>query len=82
MPKSLKLYRNVDKATKYRNSQRKGNYAKGRIYANSRKKRYSDEELEMVLDHSIADIELAKRIGRSVQSIQIKRSRLKSLGYI
>lgn len=82
MPKSLKLYRNVDKATKYRNSQRRSNYAKGRIYADSRKKRYSDEELEMVLNHSIVDIELAKMIGRSVQSIQIKRSRLKSLGYI
>ena len=39
MPKSLKLYRNVDKATKYRNSQRRSNYAKGRIYADSRKKR-------------------------------------------
>jgi hypothetical protein len=34
--------------------------------------KYTEDELK----------ELAKMIGRSVQSIQIKRSRLKSLGYI
>lgn len=41
------------------------------------KQRFSDEEIDMIINHEIPDSELSKKIGRSVQSIQIKRSRLR-----
>ena len=39
---------------------------------------YTCEEDKLVLAHSIPDRELAKKLGRSVQSIQIRRNRLKN----
>lgn len=77
MTRSLKLYKDKDKALKARNRWRKNNYTKGRKYSTSKGKRYTIEEVKLVLDHSIPDIELAKLLKRSVQSIQTKRSELK-----
>ena len=42
------------------------------------KSRFSNRELLLIWQHGITDNELSKSIGRSVQSIQIARSRMKS----
>ncbi|MCD8108020.1 MAG: hypothetical protein LUE20_08690 [Oscillospiraceae bacterium] len=39
---------------------------------------WTDEEVKMVLEHSIPDSELSSKIGRSLKSIQEKRRRLKN----
>ena len=54
-------------------------YAKTAFAINHRL-RFTDEEIQMIKDHNIPDMELAKKIGRSVQAIQIKRSRLNHKG--
>ena len=77
MPIHLKLYKDREKARILRNKQRKRNYAKGRINATNSKSRYTEKELLLILDHDITDAELSKLLGRSVESIQIKRARLK-----
>ena len=40
-------------------------------------RRWTPEEIRMCLDHSISDVELSKRIGKSVRAIQVKRHNLK-----
>jgi len=40
--------------------------------------RFSEQELLLIWQHGVTDTELSKSIGRSVQSIQIARSRMKS----
>lgn len=57
-----------------RNTIRKNNYSQTALYP---RKEWTCEECRLVLEHSIPDRELSKRISRSVQSIQIMRSRLK-----
>lgn len=59
-----------------RNAERKKYYRKTQ---NARKSGdiWTDVEILMVKKHAIPDSELASKIGRSVQAIQIKRSRLK-----
>ncbi|MCD7848091.1 MAG: hypothetical protein LUG49_08730 [Oscillospiraceae bacterium] len=41
------------------------------------KRAWTDEEIRLVLDHSIPDSELSEKIGRSLKGIQEKRRRLK-----
>ena len=48
-------------------------YRKTALY---RPSRYTAKQCEMILEHSITDAELSKLIHHSVQSIQVKRSRL------
>ena len=76
MPKCRKQYKDLDKYIAYCNRHRKSNYLKGN-FSDGNRKRYTQEEMELILDHSISDRELAKRLKRSVQAIQIKRARLK-----
>ena len=59
-----------------RNASRKKYYEKTQNAINSRLS-YSKEEDTLILAHEIPDTELSKQIGRSVQGIQIRRSRLK-----
>lgn len=40
---------------------------------------WTDDDDEQVLAHAIPDRELSERIGRGVQAIQLRRSRLKKL---
>ena len=71
MPKFIKWYADkgrADKARRLRNEQRKRNYA---LTA-----KYAPREWTL-LEHSISDRELSEQIHRSVQAIQIRRSRLK-----
>jgi len=76
MPKSIKFFRDKEKAVKYRNKQRKSNYKKGRIHARSGKQRWSAEEIKTLLLFTGSDFELSYKINRSVEAIQIKRCRL------
>ena len=54
-------------------------YAKT-AFAMNHRLRFTDEEIQMIKDHNIPDTELAKKMGRSVQAIQTKRSRLNHKG--
>lgn len=60
---------------KYKNyaQTRRNNWNSGRVW--------SAKEIEHLEDESISDRELSKLLGRSVQSIQVKRSKLKT-GYV
>ena len=66
-------YADLEKWRACCNRARKKNYKKTALYKPSR---YTVKECEMVLEHSIPDVELSKIIHHSVESIQIKRSRL------
>ena len=43
--------------------------------APNRKERWSKEDIKLVMEHKMPDSELSKLIGRSVQAIQVQRSR-------
>lgn len=57
-----------------RNAQRKRYYKKTARYE---RKFWTDEEDALVLKHDIPDMELSKKICRSVQAIQGRRHKLK-----
>jgi hypothetical protein len=65
-----------------RTRNRMRNYAKtrGGGLDHNRKIKYTLDECDRILAHSIPDRELAKQLGRSVQAIQITRARLKKGG--
>lgn len=58
-----------------RNEWRKRNYSKTQNAKNGYK-RWSPDEEELVVNSNLTDFELAQQIGRSVQSIQVKRCKL------
>lgn len=76
MPKFVKSYRNKDKARITRNRQRQKNYAKTAIYD---KREWCAWEEDLVMAHTISDMDLSALLERSVQSIQLKRWRIKKL---
>lgn len=76
MPKCRKTYKDMDKYNDYVNRNRKANYQKGN-FSDGTARPYTLDEMELILEHSMSDRELAKLLKRSVQSIQIKRCRLK-----
>lgn len=59
-----------------RNESRKKNYQQTAKYM---RRIWSDEEDKLVLEHSITDRELSQKIERSVEAIQVRRTRLKNL---
>lgn len=67
----------VDEARRRYYESKKKNYSQT-VEAVNRRKHLVDKELLMILNHDISDRELSKIIGRSVQSIQTKRSKLKA----
>ena len=73
---SKATYKNIDKyyATKRRH---KKEYYSRTAFADNFKKKYSLEEIRMILEHQMTDMELSKRLGRSVKSIQSTRARYK-----
>ena len=46
----------------------------------NKKAPWTEDEIDAVLAHSVSDMELSKKIGRSVMAIQVKRSRLRAEG--
>lgn len=80
MPKSLKSMKDRRKALKLRNTQRKKNYAKSRKNATFSGRNWNIRDIEIILNSPLSDREISKMIGRSVQAIQIKRSRVLGKG--
>lgn len=76
MPKTLVHYADQYKAQIYRNRHRKNNYQKTREGAYNARQEWTVDEMEMILSSSLCDREISKIIGRSVQAIQMKRSKL------
>ena len=80
----LSLYKRYGKLwrlkhTAYRNEERKTYYAKHRTLETTRNEgqRWSKEEITLIMDaNRPSDPELAKQLGRSVQAIQVKRTKL------
>jgi len=60
-----------------RNEGKKRNYATTSFGNANHRHHYTDHEDDLVLDPPGTDRELHKLIGRSVQSIQVRRSKLK-----
>lgn len=75
--KCRNLYRNEEKYNAYANRNRKKNYNKTSWSVNSNQ-RWTEDEIDIILTHEKSDFEIAQELGRSVQSIQIKRARLKN----
>lgn len=69
-------YRDIDKWRNTCYKQRRKYYSKTANAENSGQ-RWTVEEIDMVLQHNITDTEISEIIGRSVQSIQVMRSKLK-----
>lgn len=61
-----------------RKEQKDRYYSKKRIGAINSGSRWTIKEIKMILEKKITDSELHKILKRSVQSIQIKRSKLKT----
>ena len=77
MPNFVKWYNEKgesEKGRNLRNEQRTRYYAKTGIYE---RREWTLEEIELVLAHEIPDMELSKKIQRSVKAIQLKRCRSK-----
>ena len=71
-----KDYRDQEKARKTMNAQRKRYYQKT-AWAENGGNGWTLHEDEAVLAHNVSDAELSAVLGRSVQSIQVRRWRLK-----
>lgn len=75
----LRKYHQTERGRELRNKARKKNYAKSReLHSANRYTRWTSWEMDLVLEHSIPDIELSAKIGRSVQAIQGKRNKIKN----
>lgn len=74
MPDWVKRCKDKEKARTLRNIYRKRNYSKTQGYP---PRTWTLQEMDLILDSNKTDVELAELLKRSVQSIQIKRSRLK-----
>ena len=74
MPNRKSCYTDMEKYSKTRKAQKQRYYNKTAIYEPSK---WTLEHDKMVLDHTIPDTELSRKIKHSVQAIQIRRYRLK-----
>ena len=70
-------YKDLEKHRKTCHAQKRRYYGKT-AFAKNGGSFYSEEELELIQRHDITDTELAKMLNRSVNAIQIKRSRLRA----
>jgi hypothetical protein len=61
-----------------RKEQKERYYAKKRVGSINSGSRWTIKEIKMILEKKLSDSELHKILKRTVQSIQIKRSRLKT----
>lgn len=80
MPKRLKDYADSAKARAHRNRHRKKNYRSSPGEPGVRGTKWTEDDLMAVLAHEVPDRELSKMIGRSLESIQVMRSKLKKRG--
>jgi hypothetical protein len=74
IPNWVKHCRDQNKARSLRNIYRKRNYSKTQGY---QAREWTVKEMDLVLGSDKSDRELSTILNRSIQSIQIKRCRLK-----
>lgn len=70
------LYKDLEKWKQTKKKQSKKYYDTHSRNATNSKKQYTPEEIELIIKHEISDVELSKILGRSVNAIQVKRSKL------
>ena len=68
-------YANIDKWRATCSKQKKRYYGRTQLYE---PREWTQEEIDLILARDMTDMELSELIHRSVQAIQIKRSRLNS----
>ena len=78
--KSLKFFKDKEKARQYRNNQKRKNYNKGNIIKVKGRKYTKEEDYEL-LHSTLNDRTLAQELNRSVLSIQTRRSKIKNKIY-
>ena len=78
--KSLRHYKDAEKARAYRNRHKAANYAKSPGDPHVSGSRWLPWEDRAVLAHSVPDAELSRRIGRSKGAIHVRRVKLKKEG--
>lgn len=80
MPKSISAYADPALALEYRNRQRYNNYY-GHLPIDRKvtRRKWTEEEDEMVRKHEIKDRKLAKKLNRTISAIQQRRNELKKL---
>lgn len=76
MTDARKAYKRYYRTTNTYKQWKKEYYAKS-AYAENHMDQWTEAEINMVLEHSIPDRDLAEKIGRSVAAIHSKRSLLK-----
>lgn len=57
------------------NAQKKAYYARAKGDDVNGKRKWTQEEIDLIMRHDISDRELTKTLGRSMQAIQVKRSK-------
>ena len=65
-------YKNIEKWRETCHKQRLKYYRKT-AHAENKNKRWTAEEIEIVMNHEVSDHKISKIIGRSVEAIQLKR---------
>lgn len=75
--KCKKNYKNQEKLRAYINRTKK-KYRERTGSGQYQRREWTDEENEMVMNHSMTDRELGKLLERSVTAIQIQRVRIKA----
>ncbi len=55
------------------NEHRRNNYAKSRVNATNQRNEWTLKEINEILNSPLTDRELSAKLGRSVQTIQLKR---------
>lgn len=70
---SKETYKNLDKFYKTKRRGRKKYYDATRVNATNYKEPYTDEEVQMIMEHKLTDRELSEKLGRSMKAIQRKR---------
>ena len=68
MPKRVKPSTHMNQKTRY--------YARGRAHADNSRSPWTEKEILLILERKSNDRHLAILIGRSIQAIQVKRSKV------
>lgn len=79
MPKTLKLFKDKNKARIYRNKQRRINYNRGSLTKFNENKHWKTKEIKLICSSLLFDRQLAKLLGRTVRAIQLRRSKEKRI---
>lgn len=73
---SKNTYKDMDKFYKHKREKRKEYYGRTKNASNGNK-RFTEEEIDLILKHEVSDRELAEKLGRSMKAIQNARANYK-----